>query len=253
MCVRGIFLNFVILPIWNNFLVNHLEVDALSKDCTKRWWGPVRAVPGPWCQVKSSELEAANRSTKRLGCPYCEPLCLFTNVYVDLDRVGHGVCTEAYTISLTWAWTSARTSALSQIPQGPSTASPEPVCYLNQFLHTTHPLVTETSWSLFPHVFHPCWKHKCENSFLHIMLILVILAWILVLTRPAWLQLQEGKYHMSLHVRNPRAACLGLLICMLTRFIFYLYISDTTSYLVNHLKRPHRTVLHFRNKKCYKA
>lgn len=48
MCVCGIFflILFVILPIWNNFLVNHLEVDALRiapkvvGTRTSRTWPP---------------------------------------------------------------------------------------------------------------------------------------------------------------------------------------------------------------------
>lgn len=58
------------------------------------------------------------------------------------------------------------------------------------------------------------------------------------------------------NVTCPYIAFLGLLIYMFIRFIFFLpiyflYISNTTSYLFNHLKRHHYTVIYFKTESIW--
>lgn len=109
MCVCAVFFFNIlcILQIWNNFLATHLKVDAYSEHYTKRWLGPLRAVPGQLTPGEKNIRVGGSKYPKiRLHIPV-SPCCLFTYMDVNLDSVnlvGDGVIpcfgSKAHTLSL---------------------------------------------------------------------------------------------------------------------------------------------------------
>lgn len=153
------------MQIWNNFFGEPPGGWCIKGGLHPEVVGTSKSPTGP-AGTGLKNQEAANRSTKRRpSIASVSLMFIYARVY-DLDRAGDGVCiglvpSAAYTICLPCAWTSERVLH----PVSDSTWPVHGQSWV-VFTHSPSPSKGNLVGSFSPHIFHPWWKHKCENSFL---------------------------------------------------------------------------------------